>query len=117
MKKIKPFIILHLILLMNSLGGICSKTAAGKPFLSFEFCLFYGIMLLILAVYALLWQQVLKMLPLNVAYANKSVAMIWGALWGVLFFNETITLSNIIGGVIVLAGVTLMVWDGEKKNE
>lgn len=117
MKKIKPYIILHLILLINSLGGICSKTAAGKPFLSFEFCLFYGLMILILGVYAVAWQQVLKMLPLNVAYANKAVVIIWSALWGVLFFNETITIGNIIGTVIVLAGVMLMVWDGEKKNE
>ena len=117
MKKLKPFIILHLILLINSLGGICSKTAAGKPFLSFEFCLYYGLMILILGVYAIAWQQVLKMLPLNIPYANKADAIIWSALWGELFFNETITLSNIIGTVIVLAGVMLMVWDGEKKNE
>lgn len=117
MKKIKPYIILHLILFLSSLGGICSKTAAGKPFLSFEFCLFYGLMILILGVYAILWQQVLKSLPLNVAYANKSVVMIWSALWGVLFFNETITLSNIIGTIIVLAGVMLMVWEEDKKNE
>lgn len=117
MKKIKPYIILHLIILFNSLGGICSKTAAGKEFLSFEFCLFYGVVLLILAVYAALWQQVLKSVPLNIAYANKAIALVWGMLWGVIFFNETISISNIVGAVIVLSGVLLMVTGGEKKNE
>lgn len=118
MKKLKPYILLHGILLMNSLGGVCSKTAASKPFLSFDFCLLYGLMILILGVYAVLWQQVLKMLPLNVAYANKAVAIIWSMVWGVMFFNEAITLTNIIGTVIVLAGVMLMVTGGgEEKNE
>lgn len=116
MKKVKPYIILHILLLVNSLGGICSKTAAAKPFLSFEFCLFYGLLILTLGVYALGWQQVLKMLPLNVAYANKAVVIMWSALWGVLFFSETITISNIIGTVIVLIGVMFMVWDGEKNE-
>lgn len=117
MKKVKPYIILHLILLLNSVGGIFSKNAAAQPFMSFEFCLYYGLLIVILGVYAILWQQVLKLLPLNVAYANKAVIIIWGLLWGALFFNETISVNNIIGAAIVLFGVILMVGDGEKKHE
>lgn len=117
MKKVKPFIILHLILMMNSIGGVISKLASGQPFLSLNFCLLYGTMILILGVYALLWQQILKQIPLTIAYANKAPAMIWGMLWGVLFFNETISLQNIIGAVIVLAGVILMVTGEDKKHE
>lgn len=117
MKKIKPYLILHLIILFNSLGGICSKTAAGKEFLSFDFFLFYGLVLFILAVYAVLWQQVLKSIPLNIAYANKAITLVWGMLWGAIVFRETISISNIIGAIIVLTGVLLMVTGGEKKNE
>lgn len=117
MKRAKPYIILHLILLLNSLGGIFSKTAATKELMSLEFCFNYGMVILILGIYALLWQQVIKLLPLNVAYANKAVTIVWGLLWGALFFNESISVYNIIGSVIVLAGVILMVWDGEKKHE
>lgn len=117
MKKIKSYIVLHLILLFYSLCGVCSKTAASKEFLSFEFCLFYGLVLFILAVYAILWQQVLKSVPLNIAYANKAITLVWGMLWGAVVFNETISASNIIGALIVLAGVLLMVTGGEKKNE
>ncbi len=117
MKKFKHYIFLHMILIFYSLGGICSKTAAGKEFLSFDFCLLYGLVLFILAVYAVLWQQVLKSIPLNIAYANKAITLVWGMLWGAIVFRETISISNIIGAIIVLIGVLLMVTGGEKKSE
>ena len=117
MKKIKPFIILHIILVVYSTGGICSKLASGQPFLSMRFCLFYGGTILSLGIYALLWQQVLKQIPLNIAYANKAITLVWGMVWGAVMFKEQITFTNIIGAVIVLAGVLLMVTGGEKKNE
>lgn len=116
MKTLKPYLILNLILLFYSLSGICSKTASGKQFLSFEFILFYGLVLLILAVYAVLWQQVIKRIPLNIAYANKAVTLVWGMVWGAVVFKERISLANIIGAVIVLAGVLLMVTGGEKEK-
>ena len=117
MKKIKPFIILHLILVLFSVSGIVSKLASGQQFLSLNFCLLYGTMILILGVYALLWQQVLKHIPLTIAYANKAITIIWGMLWGMIIFNETISVQNIIGAAIVLAGVILMVTGEDKKHE
>lgn len=114
MKKLKPYLILNLLLLFFSLGGVCSKTASRKQFLSFDFILFYGLTLFILAVYALLWQQVIKKIPLNIAYANKAITLVWGMVWGIVFFREHITFSNIIGAAIVLTGVLLMVTGGEK---
>lgn len=122
MKKALPYIMLHAIVLIYSLGTVCSKTAASKEFLSFEWFLFYGLQLFALAVYSLVWQQVLKSLPLNVAYANKAVTVIWGMVWGILIFGETISVKNLIGSAIVLAGVILMVngekgEKGEKKTE
>ena len=74
-------------------------------------------MILVLGVYAVLWQQVLKKMQLNVAYANKAVAIIWGMLWGVLFFNETLSAQNVIGAALVLFGVVLMAADEDKKHE
>lgn len=117
MKKAYPFLVLHLIILISSLGGICSKTAASKPFLSFEWILYYGLLILILGIYAIVWQQILKHIPLNVAYANKAIGIVWGMLWGVLVFHETIAPLSIVGALIVIAGVLLMVTGGEKKNE
>lgn len=111
--RIKSYILLHIVLVLYSMGGICSKLAAGQAFLSFKFILFYGILLLDLAVYALLWQQILKQLPLVTAYANKAVTVIWGMLWGYLFFQEQIRLQQILGGLIIIAGVYFVVTEKE----
>lgn len=116
MSRIKSYLVLHLILMIYSLSEICSKTASGSPFLSFEFCMFYGLSLIISGVYAILWQQIIKKIPLNIAYANKAVTLMWGMVWGTVFFNEHISIANIIGTAIVMAGVLLMVTGGEKNE-
>ena len=89
-KKIIVIIILHLILLTYSVSGIFSKLAANVQFLSLEFCCYYSGIIVILGLYAFFWQQIIKHLPLTVAFANKAVTIIWGIVWGVIFFNEFI---------------------------
>lgn len=98
---------LHLLLLVYSLSGFFSKNAAAQPVMSLQFVLFYGGMLAILFGYAIGWQQVIKRLPLTLAFANKAVTVIWGMVWGVIFFGETITHPMVIGAVLVMAGVVL----------
>ena len=78
-------------------------------FFSFKFILFYGLMVFILGVYAIFWQQLLKYVPLTTAFCNKAVGIVWGILWGVLFFKEQIKLNMIIGAVIVIIGVVIVV--------
>ena len=78
---------LHLLLAVYSLSDVCSKTAAGAPFMSFRFLFFYGCVLGLLGVYAIGWQQVIRRLPLTVAFANRAVTVVWGIVWGVLFFR------------------------------
>ena len=115
MAKKKTYIFLQLIVLLYAFGSVFAKIAASKAFLSFEFCMLYSCTLLTLAVYAFLWQQILKKIPLNVAYANKSVTIVWGMVWGVVIFKERITVMNIIGAIVVLIGVLLIV-TGEEKT-
>lgn len=103
--------------MLYSFTGIFSKAAAGKDFLSFEWIMLYAAVIFLLGVYALLWQQVLKKIPLNVAYANKAVNVIWGMILGAVVFGEQITVQNIIGSLIVVAGVVLMVSGEGKKDE
>ena len=105
---------LHLLMLFYSIGAICSKMASGYPVLSKEFILLYAGVILILMVYALLWQQILKKMSLITAYANKAVTVIWGMVWGYLIFHEKITISNIIGGIVIMIGVYFVV-TGEKE--
>ena len=69
----------------------------------------YGLVILNLGVYAIVWQQIIKYLPLNTAYANKAVTIAWGILWGALFFQETIKWNMIVGVLIVIVGVIVVV--------
>ena len=93
--------------MIYSMSGVCSKMAAGESFLSFKFCLFYGGVIALLGFYAIAWQQIIRVLPLTTAFANKAVTTAWGLLWGLLFFHEQITIGKIVGVALVISGVIL----------
>ena len=115
--KTRTIIILHIFLMIYSLFGICSKLAAREDFLSGKFILLYGAVIFSLGIYAIVWQQIIKRMPLVSAYANKAVTVIWGIVWGRLFFEETVTLQKIIGAIIIIAGILLVVTDKEKQDD
>lgn len=104
---------LHILLVFYSLSGIFSKLASKQQFLSFKFCFFYGLIILLLGVYAIGWQQIIKRLPLTTAFANKAITVVWGIIWGILIFNERITIGKIIGAVLVMFGVVFYTKAGE----
>lgn len=107
MKNYKTLLLLHLMLMVYSMSGIFSKLAAGQPFLSFRFCLYYGAIIALLGLYAIGWQQIIKRMPLTLAFANKAVTTVWGMIWGVLFFQEQITIGKLLGIVLVVAGIAV----------
>ena len=107
-KTIRDIIILQLIIMVYTIATVMAKFAAGYDFLSDYFILFYCLELFILVIYAFLWQQIIKKFDLSVAYANRSIALVWSMLWAVLFFYETITLNNIIGVIIVIIGTIIV---------
>ena len=109
------FILLHCLLLVYSFSDIASKLASGKEFLSFEFIVLYGTVILLLGVYAIFWQQILKKIPLITAYANKSVTIIWGMLFGALLFDEQIRWNQIIGAIVIIIGVYFVVLEDAKE--
>ena len=74
-------------------------------------------MIVLLGVYAIGWQQVIKRLPLTAAYANKAVTVVWGFLYGILFFREAVTPMKVIGLLTVVAGVVLFAFSDEAKEE
>lgn len=110
----RNYIILHLIILLYSLSGVFSKLAASEHFLSFRFCLFYGAVMVLLSVYALVWQQVIKQIPLTTAFANKAASTVWGLIWGVILFQEQITIGKIAGIAVIIVGIVVYFWgEGE----
>ena len=114
--RVKAVLALHALLVFYSLCSICAKLAAGQEFMSLGFIMFYGGMIAVLGVYALGWQQIIKRLPLTFAYANRAVTVVWGIVWGVLFFGEALTPLKIIGAVIVLIGVVLFATSDDEDD-
>ena len=114
--KLKTYIALHLLLMSYSVGDILSKLAAKEEFLSLDFCLYYAGIIGILGVYAFGWQQIIRKMPLTAAFSNKAITVVWGIIWGALFFRERITPGKIAGAVLVMIGVIVFaVSDGEQE--
>lgn len=115
--KVKMIILLHVLLMVYSLSGVCSKMASKYSFLSLKFCVFYGLLILLLGIYAIVWQQIIKRLPLTTAFANKAVTVVWGIIWGMLFFREKVSLGQIVGACLVIVGVVIFATADDNQNQ
>ena len=51
--KIKTLFLLHIMLMIYSMSGICSKMASKQEFLSTEFCFYYAMIIILLGFYAI----------------------------------------------------------------
>ena len=116
MKEIKSLLLLHIGLLIYSAGFIASKYCSMQSFLSFGYFLFFGLQLLTLVIYAIIWQMVLKDMPLSVAYANKGITIVWGMLISYFIFREQITVTNMIGAFIIIAGIAIIEIGGRRDE-
>ena len=106
--KLKDIFILQIVIAIYTLSTVCAKFASGQEFMSFQFILFYGMEMVILAVYAIVWQQLLKKFDVSIAYANKAMGLLWSIVWAILIFNDTITIKNVIGVLIVIVGTIIV---------
>lgn len=114
--KIKNIALLQGVVVIYTFSGIMSKNASANGDNPVKFLLFFGLEFLLLAVYAVLWQQVIKRFELSVAYANRSMAVLWSMLWAVLVFHDKITVKNIIGVLLVTAGTVIINTDLENTE-
>mgnify|MGYP005819866465 CR=1 FL=1 len=121
MGKIKDYILLHLNILLFSFTSVFSKLASvqfrEKGIWSILFYVFLFLMLLNCFVYALAWQKVIRKFDLNVAYANRTVYLIWSQVWAVAIFHENLTVRNILGLLIVFVGVMIVSTQGSEERE
>lgn len=106
--KIKNVILLQGVVVIYTLSGIMSKNASANGDHMVRFLIFFGLEFVLLAVYAVLWQQIIKRFELSVAYANRSMAVLWSMLWAVLFFGDAITVKNMIGVLLVTIGTAII---------
>ncbi len=101
------FLSLHLLIMLYSTSDIFSKLAGKEAVFNFRFIMYYGCVILLLGIYAIGWQQIIKRMPLSTAFANKAITTVWGTVWGVVFFHENLSIGKIIGIILVMAGIVL----------
>lgn len=117
MSEFKIFVMLHMILMLYSMCGICSKLAAQQSFLSLGFCLYYAVIVALAFIYAVVWQQIIKKIPITLAFANKAVTVVWGIIWGACFFHESVTAGKIAGAILIIAGIVIYAKSDERAQE
>ena len=126
---LKSTLKLQPIVLLYSCVSVCSKLASKEIPLDYDgiwnflfLCLtnirlvvIVASMFVILFIYAIIWQKVIKKIDVSVAYANKSSYIFWTQLAAIFLFKEHITLSNIIGIIIIFCGI--MVVNNDRVHE
>lgn len=110
MKKIKlvDVLLLQTAVMVYSLSTVAANFASKYEFLSLKYILFFGLDFMILAIYAIFWQQIIKKFQLSIAYANKAMTLLWSMLWNFLIFSQGITPRKVAGVLLVVAGVVVM---------
>lgn len=106
----KPFLKYALLIsafFIYSSSGIFSKYASIQKFLSFPYIGFLAGVIFVLGIYAVLWQQIIKRMPVGDAYLFKGTGTIFGLLIAHYMFGEIITINNCIGAAIIITGITL----------
>lgn len=73
-----------------------------------SYFLFLGLVIMVLGVYAILWQIALKKTLLSKAYLFKSLSIVLGLLYASVIFHENVTINNIIGATTILSGLFVL---------
>jgi drug/metabolite transporter (DMT)-like permease len=99
---------LSLSIAVYSSADFFSKLASGYDFLSLPYvCCLVGVVI-VLGIYAVLWQMALKRVPLNQAYLFRSLGLVFGLAIAYLAFHESISWQNLLGAAIVLCGLLIL---------
>jgi len=115
--SIKNILILQAVVVVYTLSSVVAKFATGKELFSFSFFLFYGLEIVILGVYAILWQQMIKRFDLSVAYANRAMAIVWSAVWAIVLFHDVLAIKQMIGIGFVVLGTVIVNSDQKKEQK
>ncbi len=115
--KVFSLFFMHAVFLVYTLYPLLGKILTRYDFFSLQFIVLYCVVFAILFLYAILWQQVLKYIPLTTAIANKSITIVWGMIFGLLFFNEEITPKMLVGAALILSGILILSTEKEKSQE
>jgi multidrug transporter EmrE-like cation transporter len=112
MNNLKYFSFIILAIAFQSLSGILGKYAAltlqTSSVIGILTNAFYILSLVCLFLQAIVWQQALRHYPLSVAYPFMSLVNFVVLFASAILFQEGVTMANIIGLVIISAGIVIL---------
>jgi len=99
-----------------SFSGVFSKFASLEEFLSVRYFLYFCASVVIMVGYAVIWQQVLKKIPLSIALLNRPVVLILTVIWAVILFHDKLSLKFFVGFIFILSGIFLVNIQGTERK-
>ena len=105
MRKFRTTLVLLSVFFIYAFVSVFTKYTSLQEFLSIKYFLGLAIVVAILGIYAIIWQQVLKRIELTTAYMFKGTSLIFVLMFSALIFNETITLWNVVGAALIVGGI------------
>jgi multidrug transporter EmrE-like cation transporter len=120
MNNLRYFSFIILAIIFQSLGGIFGKYAAltlqGSSIIAIFTNVFYILSLVCLFLQAIVWQQALRHFSLSFAYPCISLTSYVVLFFSAIFFQEGITLPNIIGLSLITIGIYVLFKEVDDKS-
>lgn len=107
MAKVATYSSLVGVNLLYACVTLFTKYASLQEFASMAYCLGLAGAIGVMGAYAICWQQILKRVELSTAYMFKGTSLIFIMLFAFALFGEPITIMNIVGAAVIIAGITL----------
>lgn len=112
--KAKDILFAIVIYIIFPFSSVFMKFASQSEDMIMKLFLF-GCSIGVLGVFSILWQMLLKKVDLTKAYLFKSTTIVWNVVYGILIFQEKVSLTMIIGMTIATIGIMITIV-GEKKE-
>lgn len=105
--RVNDYLLLYGGFVIYSLVSVLAKQAAAQDNLLWASIYMIG-EIFTLGIYAVIWQQVLKIFPLMVAMSSKGITVVLSLIWSICLFREEITIFNIIGAAVIVFGIWMV---------
>lgn len=93
--------------LIYACTSIFTKTASQNDVFSTPYLLWILGAVIVLSVYAILWQQIITRIELSEAYMFKGLSIIFVLVLSMVLFGESISFQNVIGSILIVLGIGL----------
>lgn len=102
------YLILHLLFIVYACNTVLGRMAAPYDWDDWHrYACLCGVLFL-LGIYAIGWQLILKKFTLGIAYANRSMVVIWGILLAWLCLDESLSWTLLLGAGFIVSGILLV---------